>query len=93
MDLDKITQGVYNELPDYQKRMVDEYSELEERVTKLGQFMRPENKVWCSLNCEEQTDMWTQYHAMVIYKIALMSRLERANIKEIFFPTPYCCGA
>lgn len=84
--MDKIQEKAFALLQPFQQRLVKEYEELNDRVSKLGTFMTPKNEIWCKLNCEEQTDMWTQYHAMVIYKMALYRRLERANLADVFFP-------
>ena len=84
--MDKIQEEAFNKLQPFQQRLVKEYDELKDRVSKLGAFMTPKNDIFRNLNCDEQKDMWTQFHAMVIYKMALYSRLERANLANIFFP-------
>ena len=80
------------ELPDYQQRMVVEYMMLDNRAMKLGTFLNPKNEKYTSLPIEEQGDMMMQYHAMVIYKMALYNRLERAGIAKTFIPQHDSCG-
>ena len=82
----------FNELPAYQQRMLNEYFELSDRVMKLGTFLNPKNEKYTSLPIEEQGDMMMQYHAMVIYKMALYNRLERAGIAKTFIPQHESCG-
>ena len=54
--------------------------------------MSSDNETWVNLPSDEQQDMWYQFHAMNIYRMALRSRLERAHIAELFFPSPCCAG-
>lgn len=69
-------------MEDFVKRMLDEFKELDERVMKLGTFLGGE--VFKTLPIEEQTDMYSQWHAMVLYKTALGNRLVRKGFKDIF---------
>lgn len=62
------------------ERMSSEYDELVERVDKLGTFVNTEK--FKSLDLEEQSDLITQYHSMVIYKIVLGKRLKRKGIDK-----------
>lgn len=62
------------------ERMSSEYDELNERVNKLSVFLGTDK--YKSLNLEEQDDLITQYHSMVIYKIALRKRLKRQGIDK-----------
>lgn len=90
-NMNKEQQKTFNELPAYQQRMVNEYLELNDRVMKLGTFLNSKNEKYTNLPIEEQGDMMMQYHAMVIYKMALYNRLERAGIAKIFIPQQDCC--
>ena len=90
--MDEIREKAFAQLQPFQQRLVKEYEELNDRVEKLGQFMKPENEIWRKLPYEEQSDMWTQWHAMVIYKMALYNRLERAHLATVFFPLGECAG-
>lgn len=69
-------------MEDYVKRMLDEFKELDERVMKLGAFLHGD--VFKTLPIEEQSDMYDQWHAMVLYKSALGKRLTRKGFKDIF---------
>lgn len=79
------------ELPAYQQRMLNEYFELSDRVMKLGTFLNPKNDKYTSLPIEEQGDMMMQYHAMVIYKMALYNRIERAGLDRPFISQHESC--
>lgn len=63
------------------ERMSSEYDELKERIDKLGIFLNTDK--YKSLSLEEQDDLTTQYHAMIIYKIVLGKRLKRQGINKI----------
>ena len=60
------------------ERMVKDYDELNDRVNKLGVFIETEK--YMSLPLEEQRDQVLQYHAMVIYRMALANRLKRQGV-------------
>lgn len=62
------------------ERMSSEYDELKERVDKLGVFL--DGDIYKTLNLEEQDDLITQYHAMIIYKTILRKRLKRQGIDK-----------
>jgi hypothetical protein len=49
---------------------------------KLGAFLHGD--VFKTLPIEEQSDMYDQWHAMVLYKSALGRRLIRKGFKDIF---------
>lgn len=68
-------------LPDYQQRMIDEYVELNDRIEKLSAFAQTETHH--NLPGPEQADMCAQFHAMVIYKMTLASRLNRAGLEDV----------
>lgn len=68
-------------LPDYQQRMIDEYVELNDRIAKLSAFAQTETHH--NLPVQEQTDMCAQFHAMVIYKMTLANRLQRAGLEDV----------
>lgn len=63
------------------ERMSFEYDELKERIDKLYTFLKSDK--YKSLIMEEQDDLMTQYHAMIIYKIALERRLKRQGVDKI----------
>lgn len=82
--MNELQKEVFERLLPHQKRMVEEYSELDERTGKLGMFL--DSDKFDELDIDEQRDMVAQYHAMVLYRMSLGSRLERIQVKDIFFP-------
>lgn len=62
------------------ERMVKEHDELHDRLNKLYAFLQTDK--FQALASEEQGDLLTQYHAMVIYRISLRNRLRRQGYDE-----------
>lgn len=64
------------QLQPHQQRVVDEFSEIKDKTSKLGAFIL-DNPIYLQLSSEEQEDMQTQYDAMCIYCDALERRISR----------------
>ena len=65
-------------MEEYQKRMVDELSELQDRIEKLDAFLATDK--FAELDLIERTDLICQEHAMVLYERFLGSRCLRAGL-------------
>lgn len=63
------------ELSSYQQRVVDERSQLEDKIEKLGAFMR--SPIFSNLSADEQRLMSEQYEVMTRYGLVLTKRLAR----------------
>ena len=66
-------------MEEYQKRLVNEYNELNERIIRLGDFIN-NNPKYYELVADEQTDLYQQYQYMRMYKNCLKSRCDRQKI-------------
>ena len=65
-------------MEEYQKRMLNEYKELNDRCIKLEKFIMTDK--FDELCEEEQFDMHQQLNYMKQYRRILKSRCERQNI-------------
>ena len=65
-----------NTIQPHQQRVIDEYTELQERTSKLGAFIL-DNPIYKSLQEDEQKDMKIQYDAMCVYCDTLERRIKR----------------
>lgn len=66
-------------MEDFQKRMVREYKELEEKATKLEAFI-DNNPKYDELDRQERVLQAMQLGAMTQYMVALASRLSHQGI-------------
>lgn len=65
----------YHRLPDYQKRVVDEYNGLVDKITLLNTFINT-NPLFKTLSDAEQDRMHRQLKAMQAYSDVLSERIE-----------------
>jgi hypothetical protein len=65
-------------MEDFEKRLVIEYKDLEEKITKLRAFMLSEK--YSTLDKEEQNDLNQQLDGMIKYHNALAKRMSRRNL-------------
>ena len=63
----------------FKERMIAEYVELDERVTKLDEFIL-KNPKFIDLNAFQQEMMRKQFEGMVQYKAALKERMKLEGI-------------
>lgn len=61
-------------MKDYLKRLVDEHKELNEKISKLYDFLNSEKFI--ELSEEEQVLLDAQYHAMQTYGFVIAERLK-----------------
>lgn len=66
-------------MEDFQKRMVKEYKELEEKTIKLKAFIN-NNPKYDKLDTQERVLQALQFGAMTRYMLALASRLRHQGI-------------
>lgn len=67
-------------LKDYQKRLQDEFLQLNERTEKLMDFFYNHKEKELNLTQDEVVDMRCQLYAMQAYRDALGRRCERQGI-------------
>ena len=65
-------------MEDFEKRLVIEHKDLEEKITKLRAFMLSEK--YSTLDKEEQNDLSQQLDGMITYHNALAKRMCRRNL-------------
>lgn len=65
----------FTKLEDYQKRVVDEKSELSEKLIKLSEFIQSEN--FEKLSDTDKSDLKSQYLFMSLYFDKLSERINR----------------
>ncbi|MBR6517641.1 MAG: hypothetical protein IKT40_12490 [Bacilli bacterium] len=70
-----------SELKDYQKRLQEEYIQLEDKVKKLEMFFYNNKDKELNLDQDEIVDMRCQLYAMQAYLNALGRRCVRQNIE------------
>lgn len=77
-------------MKDFQKRMIEEFKELNERTMKLEHFLdAPEMEEKRSALSEEMLSaMHCQYSGMVVYRTNLARRLEMLGLAEHVFEYP-----
>jgi hypothetical protein len=77
-------------MEDYQKRMIEEFKELNERTMKLEYFLdAPEtSKQRNALDPEMVTAMRLQYSGMCVYRTNLAKRLELLGLAEHVWELP-----
>lgn len=77
-------------MEDYQKRMIEEFKELNDRIVKLERFLEaPEMKEKRDALSEEMiAAMHCQYSGMVVYRTNLAVRLEMMGLVEEVFEYP-----
>jgi len=60
-------------MKDWQKRVIEEHSALMEKITKLGDFLNSGDQ---SVVSEAEIGLlWSQYHAMCVYRDILCMRV------------------
>ena len=79
-------QQLFDTLKPFEQRLVEEYRDLDAKTKKLEKFIDTDNPTYYTLALAEQTDLVTQLHAMIIYRLALSNRLSRKGLLEKFFP-------
>ena len=77
-------------MEDYQKRMIEEFKELNDRIVKLEHFLEaPEMKEKRDALSEDMiAAMHSQYSGMVVYRTSLAARLELLELAEDVFEYP-----
>lgn len=65
----------------YKKRMKKEYKELHERLSRLSEFMRDDEKFY-SLSTIDRDLLSTQYYAMMTYSSTLYMRIKKSKRKK-----------
>lgn len=77
-------------MEDYQKRMIEEFKELNDRTEKLNQFLSdPKMQEQRDALSEEMiAAMHCQYSGMVVYRSNLAARLEMMGLAEEVFEYP-----
>ena len=77
-------------MEDYQKRMIEEFEELNERTMKLERFLEaPEmEEKRATLSEEMLSAMHCQYSGMVVYRSNLARRLELLGLAEHIYEYP-----
>lgn len=77
-------------MEDYQKRMIEEFKELNERTMKLERFLEaPEmEEKRATLSEKMLSAMHCQYSGMVVYRSNLADRLEMLGLAELDFEYP-----
>jgi hypothetical protein len=65
---------------DYEKRMLDEYNDLVEKVDKLYVFTKSDT--FKELEKDEKYDLSAQYIAMKDYEDHLLKRLKRRGLMD-----------
>ena len=69
----------YADRPDYQKRVIDERNEVDERLKKLTLFIQSDK--FETLSVPEQRRMNRQHHIMRRYSVVLMERIEAFEVE------------
>lgn len=74
-------------MEDYQKRMIEEFKELNDRIVKLEHFLEaPEMKDKRDALSEDMiAAMHCQYSGMVVYRTSLATRLKLLGLTEDVF--------
>jgi hypothetical protein len=67
-------------MEDFVQRMHDEWIELNERADKLSDFIANKEK-FEKVDKDEQELLFTQYHAMCIYRTVLGNRIKKHVIE------------
>lgn len=77
-------------MEDYQKRMIEEFKELNERTMKLERFLEaPEmEEKRAALSEEMLSAMHCQYSGMVVYRTNLAHRLQMLGLAEHVYEYP-----
>lgn len=66
----------------FKERLIEEYDELTDRLTKLGNFANHSNETFLSLPEHQQDLMLNQYHFMHGYQYCLGRRVNLLISKE-----------
>ena len=70
---------MYKNINDYLKRMVDEYNDLQEKISKLIKFIQ-QQEFMRDITTDALSDLKEQVIAMQQYKQALEKRLIKNNL-------------
>lgn len=71
------TQGI----PPHVQRVVEEYTELDGRIDRLGQFFK--TQIFDGLDAAEKSRLEIQFHVMRAYAVILLQRLEAVGVTNL----------